>query len=160
LGDAAVSGTNFSKALSLSEGLHRIRATAEDAAGHVSADAFFDVFVDLTAPPAPSITSAPPALSHSGAATFAFGDAEAAVRFMPRLDGGGFAVASSPQTFSGLADGGHTFTVEALDAAGNVSQTTSFTWVVDASAPTGPTIVGIDPDTGVSASDGVTNTRA
>src|SRR5205807_448271 len=40
---------------------------------------------------------------------------------------------------SGLSEGSHTFSVEAQDAAGNVSAITSFTWTVDTTPPPAPT---------------------
>ena len=43
---------------------------------------------------------------------------------------------TSPQTFSGLADGTYTFTVAAVDGVGNEDPTpASFTWTVDKTAP-------------------------
>ena len=57
-------------------------------------------------------------------------------------DGGGFAVCTSSQGYTGLSDGSHTFQVRAIDAAGNVDQTpASFTWTVDTAGPTlNPTV--------------------
>ncbi|HMJ88165.1 MAG TPA: putative Ig domain-containing protein, partial [Candidatus Acidoferrum sp.] len=50
-GEATVTGTTFSRTLDLvGAGTHRIRAYAVDAAANVSADRFFDVFVDLQSP--------------------------------------------------------------------------------------------------------------
>ncbi|HYE31261.1 MAG TPA: CARDB domain-containing protein [Methylomirabilota bacterium] len=50
LGPATVSGTNFTKALELTAGQHRIRVHASDSAANVSGDSFLDVFVDLVGP--------------------------------------------------------------------------------------------------------------
>src|SRR5262249_41621279 len=47
---ATVTGTSFSAALTLSEGSHQIRATAEDAGGNLSDAGSFTVLVDLTKP--------------------------------------------------------------------------------------------------------------
>jgi Bacterial Ig domain/Bacterial Ig-like domain len=54
------------------------------------------------------------------------------------LDGGSFASCTSPASYTGLADGSHTFRVRATDAAGNTdSSAAGFTWSVDATAPGG-----------------------
>jgi hypothetical protein len=73
-----------------------------------------------TVPPDTTITSAPPATSRSGSASFSFTSNEANVRFQCRLDGAAFAGCASPATYAGLAAGAHTFAVRAIDAAGNV----------------------------------------
>jgi hypothetical protein len=62
LGDPTVSGTTFSKALTLAEGGHQLRATAEDAAGNLSAAGPFQVFIDLT-PPSSGINPLPPVVT-------------------------------------------------------------------------------------------------
>ncbi len=54
-----------------------------------------------------------------------------------------------------LADGAHTVAVTQTDAAGNVSPTTSLSFVLDRTAPSAPSLV-LGSDTGASASDGVT----
>src|SRR5206468_9489851 len=74
-------------------------------------------------PPAPSTPSLPGALPTS---------TEAGSTFQCALDGGGFAPCASPQTYSALAGGNHTFQVRATDPAGNTDPTpASFTWTVD-----------------------------
>ena len=80
-----------------------------------------------------------------GSATFslASNDTGAACTYLCKLDSGSYAACTNPATFSGLADGSHTLSVEAKDAAGNVSTTAaSRTWTVDATPPPKPGIVG------------------
>jgi len=85
---------------------------------------------DTTPPPAPTITSHPPDPGDSSDASFGFSDAEAVTTFLCQLDGSNFAPCSSPQTYGGLADGSHTFSVKARDAAGNESAATPFVWTI------------------------------
>ncbi len=57
--------------------------------------------------------------------------------FACQLDGGGYSACTSPKSYSGLADGSHTFYVRATDPAGNTDPTpASFTWTIDTAAPT------------------------
>ena len=101
--------------------------------------------IDRTPPPAPSIGSGPVngSLTNVNSASFGFGDTEGGATFLCKLDTGSFSACTSPAGYSNLADGSHTFTVEARDAAGNVSTgNPSRTWTVDTTPPPKPTIVG------------------
>jgi hypothetical protein len=74
------------------------------------------------------------------------------VKFLCRLDGGAFASCTSPKTYDALAQGAHSFSVEARDAAGNTSGATSVTWTVDTIPPPQPTIGGHPSDPSSSSS--------
>ncbi len=81
-------------------------------------------------PPDTTITVAPPNPSYSTTATFEFTSTEAGSTFECALDGGAFAACSTPITFN-VAIGSHTFSVRAIDPAGNVDPTpASYTWTV------------------------------
>jgi len=98
------------------------------------------VTIDRTAPET-TITSQPASQSASASATFTFSSADASASFEARLDSVAYAPATSPLNFTGLAEGAHTFAVRALDAAGNADATpASYTWTVDTTAPSAPTI--------------------
>src|SRR4029077_14834806 len=56
--------------------------------------------------------------------------------FKVSIDGSAFAPATSPKSFTGLSSGDHTFKVESIDEAGNISDPATFTWTVDAIPPT------------------------
>ncbi len=93
---------------------------------------------DTTPPPVPIITSYPadPSPRATSSYSFAFSDTENGAAFECQLDGAAFAACSSPAAYSGpLAPGAHTFSVRALDMAGNRSQPASFGWVVSAQYP-------------------------
>ncbi|HTL12301.1 MAG TPA: fibronectin type III domain-containing protein, partial [Bdellovibrionota bacterium] len=61
------------------------------------------------------------------------------------LDGAAMAPCTSPASYSGLANGSHTFRVQAIDTFGSVDSVgASYPWTVDTVAPT---IVSITPAT-------------
>ena len=125
----------------LSDGSHTFEVRALDAYGNTSAPRSRTWTVDAIAPVAPTIDSGPAAASTSGKnVSFGFSDTEGTATFEVQIDGGGFAGASSPQAYTNLSDGSHTFQVRALDAYGNVSGVTTRTWTVDAVAPPVPSI--------------------
>ncbi len=69
-------------------------------------------------------------------ATFAFTSDESGSTFECSVDGAAFASCSSPATFTGLADGAHTFDVRATDGSANTDATPdSAAWTIDATAP-------------------------
>jgi predicted extracellular nuclease len=86
---------------------------------------------DTTAPDT-TITSFPPDPSNSADATFEFTSDEVNSTFECRIDGGAWEACASPKSYTGLANGSHTFEVRATDAAGNVDPTpASYTWTID-----------------------------
>ena len=97
-------------------------------------------------------TRARPTRAARRAPASAFSDSEAGVTFRCQLDGGGFSTCSSPQSYSGLAEGAHSFQVKARDALGNESAYASYSWTVDTLAPPSPTIDSSPPDPSNSAS--------
>jgi lysyl oxidase len=94
-------------------------------------------------PPDTTITSGPPDPSSSSAASFTFTGTDdvtptTGLTYECQLDGGAFAACTSPQSYSGLSDGSHTFQVRARDAAANVDPTPAFqTWQVSTGGSTG-----------------------
>src|SRR5437763_6273589 len=91
-------------------------------------------------PPLPSITSRPAHPIIETSPTRRSTDLEAGVTFLCKLDAAAFSACTSPQTYSGLAAGSHTFQVEAKDAAGNIGPATAHTWTTDLTPPPAPTI--------------------
>jgi hypothetical protein len=122
----------------LSAATHTFKVKAVSGADS-SSESVYTWAIDTTAPPAPAIGDKPANPSNSTSPTFSFTDTEAGVTFLCKLDGAAFSSCVSPKTYSGLAQGAHTFTVEARDAAGNTSSTTSYGWTVDTTAPAAPT---------------------
>ncbi len=89
-----------------------------------------------TSPPQTTIGAGPPATTTATDATLAFSSSEANSSFQCQLDGSAWAACSSPRTYSGLGGGGHSFSVRATDAAGNVDPTPATRqWTVDTTPP-------------------------
>src|SRR5207302_2007978 len=109
---------------------------ATDPAGNTDpTPASYTWTVDTTAPDT-TITAAPPATSTSSSASFSFTATEAGSSFACQLDASAFTACASPKSYSGLANGSHTFQVRATDPAGNTDPTpASYTWTVDTTPP-------------------------
>ncbi|MGI9657320.1 MAG: hypothetical protein ACR2OD_00300 [Gaiellaceae bacterium] len=119
----------------LAEGANTIRACVANATGTGSATAV--VTKDTTPPASPTITQSPPTTTASANATIAFTHVEPGVSFFCSLDSAPAAGCTSPAALSGLNDGSHTFSVYAVDGAGNVGSATPAvaSWLVDTSNP-------------------------
>ncbi len=92
-----------------------------------------------TTPPNTSITSTPPGTTTQTLASFSFTSTESGSTFECKLDSGAFGSCTSPKAYSGLSTAGHTFSVRATDAAGNVDPTpASYSWTVEAPEPPPP----------------------
>ena len=117
---------------------HNVFVRAVDAAGNVDQTVAYRYWTIDQSAPDTTITSAPDALTTSHAAQFAFssptiGDAT----FECRLDDGEFAACDSPEDYSDLADGEHSFDVRAINAQAVVDDTPArHTWTVDSTGPT------------------------
>ncbi len=101
---------------------------ARDAAGNRGPATTYTWRIDTTAPPRPQLLQQPANPSASDSATFAFSDREAGVSFECGLDGAAYAACTSPKPYTGIAAGTHRFAVRALDAAGNRSGATEYSW--------------------------------
>ena len=128
--------------VSLSGGPHTLQVRARDAAGNPSAPtaAWSWTVEDGLPPPTPTFGQAPSGTVASTSASIAFSDSEAGVVFECSLDGPDFAVCTSPKTYSGLAQGAHTFQVRAKDSIGNTSEAATRSWSIDTVGPVAPTI--------------------
>ena len=100
----------------------------------VSGQTSIVIRIDRAAPDT-AISSGPSGTVVSSTASFAF-SSEAGAGFECSLDGGTFGSCGSPQGYSNLSDGAHTFAVRAVDAAGNVDATpASRSWTVRSALP-------------------------
>lgn len=101
-------------------------------------------------PPDTTITVNPASLTTSTSASFEFTGADTGGTgvegFEVSLDAGGYASGTSPQNYSSLADGSHTFRVRAVDAAGNADSTpATYTWTVDTTPPQVVSVARLSP---------------
>jgi Bacterial Ig domain len=130
------------------DGPHTLMARAVDQAGNSSTASVSVVFDNVpdgdTTAPDTAITGGPSGSTTSTSAGFGFRSNEPGSTFECRLDAGAWGACASPKSYSGLAQGSHTFSVRAEDAAGNVDASpASRTWTVEgAAAETTPPNVG------------------
>ena len=135
-------------------GSHTLYPWAKDASGHVSAVFATPriVVVDLTAPDT-TLGAHPANPTNLTDASFTFSSPDGSATFECSLDGVTFASCTSAKSYTGLANGSHTFRVRAKDPAGNVDSTpASFTWVIDLVAPSVTSSVRAGPNPAHTAS--------
>jgi photosystem II stability/assembly factor-like uncharacterized protein len=133
------------------DGVYTFSVRATDAAGNVGAAATSGYTLDTDPPAAPTLTSAPASPAPDLTPSWAF-TGELGATFECSLDasgGGGpsWSPCASPKSYdlSGEPDGSYTFSVRAIDAAGNVGPTETSDFTLDASAPEAPTIDSAPP---------------
>ena len=171
LGSAVANGSgawSYTTA-ALANGSHSLTATATDAAGNTgAASSAMSVTIDTVAPAAPTIASFSTdsgtvgdgitndnTLTLSGTA-----EANATVKVFDGATLLGSAVANGSGAWSyttaALANGSHSLTATATDAAGNTGvASAALSVTIDTVAPAAPTIASFSPDTGT-VGDGVT----
>jgi large repetitive protein len=123
----------------LADGSHTFRVRATDGAGNVDdSPAAYTWRIDATAPQT-TIDDAPQSNTSSTSATFAFSSSETGSTFECSLDSAAYQPCASPQQYSGLSTGSHTFRVRATDAVGNTDDTpATHTWTINAGDTTPP----------------------
>jgi hypothetical protein len=131
----------------LSEGSNTFRVRGTDALGNVeTTPAEYTWTVDATAPGIPTIGIKPSANTNSTVASFTFtGGADNVggsgfAKYQCKLDSDSYADCVSPIVLTELAEGTRTFSVRAVDVAGNASAADEHEWLVDLTAPGTPTI--------------------
>ncbi len=121
---------------SLADGSHTFEVRATDAVGNTDPTPASRTFTVDATPPQTTINSGPSGATNDASPSFTFSSSEAGSSFECRLDAGAWQGCSSPKSYSGLADGSHTFQVRATDPAGNTDPTPpSRTFTVDTQAP-------------------------
>ena len=94
------------------------------------------VFRDIIASDT-EIISSPAELTNKTIAEFTFSASENGCSFECQLDvGGDWQDCQSPKNYSGLSNGEHSFSVHAIDEAGNIDNTPAeYSWEIDITAP-------------------------
>jgi hypothetical protein len=103
----------------LSDGSHTFSVRAVDKVGNMDASPASRSFTVDATPPNTTILSGPSGTTNDTTPTFTFKSSESGGSFKCKLDGGPFSPCSSPKTTSTLGNGSHTFSVSAVDGAGN-----------------------------------------
>ena len=147
------------KLTALADGQHTILVKAIDSAGNPDPTPASYIWTVDTVAPDTTITDGPAALSNGPTPTFKFSATEGDVLFTYSVDGGVFVPGKSGLTLPALADGSHTFDVQATDAASNAGPIASYPWTIDATPPAAPG-VALTNDTGSSPSDKITSKGA
>ena len=126
----------------LDDGPHAFEVRAVDRTGPDPTPARRAWLVDTTAPGTDLDASSTPAdLTRDTGAAFWFSSPDAAASFECRVDDDAFAPCRAPAAVGPLPDGRHQFEVRAVDLAGNRDPApASWSWVVDRTAPSAPTI--------------------
>jgi sugar lactone lactonase YvrE len=142
----------FTPAAPLAEGAHTLTVTATDPAGNTDPTPVTRNFtVDLT-PPETTITGGPEGTTDEAAPTFTFTASEAGAAFRCSIDGATATACASPFTVApALPDGPHTFSVHAIDSAGNVGTAKQRDFTVDTVVPATSITAGPAGPTNVTA---------
>lgn len=121
----------------LQPGTHSLIVRATDAAGNTDPNGA-TALMEVVLPVDTTLVSSTPAaaLVNQRTISFVFESNHADATFLCSLDGLDSTPCSSPQSYSDLTDGDHTFSVQAVDRFGNADETpASHMWTVDATAP-------------------------
>jgi hypothetical protein len=120
----------------LADGQHLFAVRAVNESGRVdSSPAVHSWRVDTTAPET-RLDLSPPPLTNRDEAHFQFSSPEADVVFQCRRDNGTFSNCSPPVSYRDLSGGDYSFSVRAVDGAGNLDPTpATFAWRVDRTPP-------------------------
>ncbi|HEX4922906.1 MAG TPA: Ig-like domain-containing protein, partial [Bdellovibrionales bacterium] len=133
---------SYTHNIALAQGTYDIKVVALDGAGNASAPAGTTgvSYVVDTTDPTVNLSGTPTNPSNDVNPSFTFSGTDVGgaglAGFECELDGGGFTACSSPKAYTGLAAGAHSFSIRAVDGAGNVSGVTTYAWSIDTTAPT------------------------
>jgi hypothetical protein len=122
----------------LAQGANTFAVQAVDAAGNSSGSATWAWSIDSLAPAAPVLTTKPDDPTYNATNTFAWSLSEPGLTFQCSKENEAWFTCSTPYTWVIVTSnyGQHQFAVRAIDAAGNVSAATSYTFKYEKKLPT------------------------
>jgi hypothetical protein len=133
---------SFTPDAPLADKTYTLRARAIDAADNYSGYSGSRLLTVDTAAPTTTIGSHPTQPSNQTTATFDLQASETGITYQCKLDGSAWSSCADPAVYSGLSAGDHSFKARAIDAVGNVGDSTElFCWTIDLSTPSAPAIV-------------------
>jgi hypothetical protein len=112
-----------------------VTALAAGLAGLFATGYFVASSLAVSGLPVPVITGSPSNPTTASSATFTFTDSQAGVKFTCSLDSAPFVPCTSGITYHGLAQGDHTFRVEAISGA-KTSGAATYSWAIIPPTPT------------------------
>lgn len=133
----------------LTPGTHVMRIHSVDLAGNIETQGAL-LTVVATEPPVPADTVLVPpnyTVTNQTNVTFQFSSHAPQATFVCSVDGAKASACVPPLTLTGLKDGAHTFSVQAINNAGqpDASGGKSFAWTIDTVAPTVTVTSAVDP---------------
>jgi len=126
----------------LADGTHVIEARLLDTAGNAGPTSRQLWTIDTTPPPDPPSIADIPAVTANSSPTFTF-TGDGTTTFQCQVDGGIWAVCTSPFTTDPLLDGAHTVQMRQIDVAGNMGPVATTSFTVDTNAPPEVVVTGI-----------------
>jgi hypothetical protein len=136
LDDGPVQCAETTQLTALTDGTHDFAARATDQVGNVDPVGAHATFTVDTVAPTTTITDGPPQSTNNRAPTISFSSSEPDSTFHCSLDGASASTCTSPVSASSPAEGTHTFSVVAIDPAGNLDATpATVSWKTDTTAP-------------------------
>ncbi|MBJ7354916.1 MAG: hypothetical protein JHC98_08830, partial [Thermoleophilaceae bacterium] len=132
----------------LSSATHTFSVIQTDTAGNAGSAGSVVWTVDAGGVNAPTISAGPAAGSFvsSTSASFSFSSTTPSVTYECKLEAAGtYSACTSPQAYTSLTQGSHTFFVRAKNGVGTLSSETTRQWTVDTVAPAAPTLTRTAP---------------
>lgn len=138
-GAFAVTGTVYTTAV-LADGQHTVTCHLVDAAGNVGGNTSASVTIASAAPGSVTITG--PSTTNDTTPTVTITTSATGGHVECKIDGGSFQTVTSPWTLAVLSEGTHTITCHYVSGTGVNGPDSTYTVVIDTTAPSAVTVTG------------------